>query len=85
MVPGRQKKKKYLPVAVYRGIVAAFFGLALLLFFSHSFLEARPAPLLANYILGTLPTDVASIDTLAKFDVLVISPEQGIVRREVIN
>lgn len=81
----RKHQKKYLSVAFYRGIIATIFGLAALLFFTHSYLEAESAPLLANYILGTLPTDQASIDTLAKYDVLVLSPEQGVVRREVIN
>ncbi len=85
MVLGRQNQKKHLSATVYRSVVAVFFGLALVLFFGRSYLEARPAPLLANYLLGTLPTDQASIDTLAKFDVLVLSPEQGITRREVIN
>jgi len=80
-----RRNRKYLPVAFYRAIVAVFLGLALVVFATHSYLEARPAPLLANYLLGTLPTDQASIETLSKFDVLVLSPEQGITRREVIN
>lgn len=85
MAMRRKTQKKYLPVAFYRLVVAGFLGLALVIFVSHSYLEARPAPLLANYLLGTLPTDRASIETLSKFDVLVLSPEQGITRREVIN
>jgi|WetSurMetagenome_2_1015567.scaffolds.fasta_scaffold16803_3 hypothetical protein len=45
--------------------------------------RAGSAPLLANYYLGTLPTDTDSIRKLAKNDLLILSPEQAIVRKGV--
>lgn len=43
------------------------------------------APFLANYYLGMLPEDNKSIDLLSKNNVLILSPEQYVVRRNVIN
>ena len=66
----------------YRTIIALFIGLfisiGLFAYFSYS------APLLSNYYLGTLPTDTNSIAKLAKNDLLILSPEQAIVRADVI-
>lgn len=48
---------------------------------------ARPAlaaPLLANYYLSNLPTDESSIAQLARYDVLVLSPEEALIRGSVI-
>ncbi len=46
---------------------------------------ALAAPRLANYYLGTLPTDADSINTLAQNDVLILTPDQGVIRRDVID
>lgn len=69
---------------IYRFFAAASIGifLSIFLYFNNT---ALGAPLLANYILGTLPTDSDSIEKLARFDVLVMNAEQGIVRRSVID
>ncbi|MBI2443812.1 MAG: hypothetical protein HYV42_01040 [Candidatus Magasanikbacteria bacterium] len=53
--------------------------------FLFSPVRAAAAPLLANYFLGTLPTDEASIATLARYHVLILTPEQAVVSQEVIN
>ena len=47
--------------------------------------NASASPLLSNYILGTLPSDSASVAQLAKFNLLIISPEQAIVKADVIK
>ncbi|KKU25789.1 MAG: hypothetical protein UX39_C0019G0009, partial [Candidatus Magasanikbacteria bacterium GW2011_GWA2_46_17] len=59
----------------------------LALFISAFLLSQRTdsAPLLANYFLGTLPTDMDAISKLARNDVLILSPEQAVARREVIT
>jgi len=50
------------------------------------FQRARSAaPLLANYYWATLPTDSESIKKLSKNDLLILSPEQAIVRKNVID
>lgn len=46
--------------------------------------KAEAAPLLANYYLGTLPTDQENIKKLARNALLILSPEQATVRRQVI-
>lgn len=43
------------------------------------------APLLANYYLGTVSLDASEVAKMAKNDVLILSPEQGIVRRPQID
>ena len=40
---------------------------------------------MANYYLGTLPTDEDSIRKLARNALLILSPEQAVVRKETIN
>ncbi len=60
-------------------------GLFLIIFLFAGVKPAEAAPHLANYFLGTLPTDDASIDILAKNDLLILSAEQGAIRREVIE
>ncbi len=42
------------------------------------------APLLANYYLGNFPTDTDSLDKLAKNQVLVVSPDQVKIHRDVV-
>jgi len=68
----------------YRLTIAVLIGLTVTVFF-YTRPPAISAPLLANYFLGTLPTDSASVAELAKFDLLILSPEQGVVRRSVID
>lgn len=67
----------------YRTTVAVFVGLFVAaLFFLY---RGQSAPSLANYYLGTLPTDAGSVSLLAKNDLLILSPEQALVRRAVID
>ncbi len=68
----------------YRSIVAIFLGLFVSIFCYFNF-YAYSAPILANYILGTLPQDSDSIARLAKFDLLIVSAEQGVVRKSVLQ
>ena len=51
-------------------------GIFAILFFCYP-QKTQSAPLLANYYLNQLPHDNASLDLLAKNDLLVISPEQA--------
>lgn len=68
----------------YRATAAVFLGIFISIFCYFNF-YAYSAPILANYILGTLPQDSDSIAQLAKFDLLVVSAEQGAVRRSVLQ
>ncbi len=70
-------------IKFYRIFVILF--LAVLVSSAFILRPSKSAPMLANYYLGTLPTDQASIDYLARNDLLILSPEQGIVRRNVID
>lgn len=69
---------------LYRSITAIFLGIFISVFcyFNSS---VYSAPILANYVLGTLPQDSDSIARLAKFDLLIVSAEQGVVRRSVLQ
>jgi len=62
---------------IYRAIVALFIGVFLSLFFYFRY-DANSAPLLANYFLNQLPSDNASLDILAKNNLLVITPAQAL-------
>lgn len=52
-------------------------------FFSVSAVSA--APLLANYYLGTLPGDADSIAKLSRVNLLILSPEQAVTNRVIID
>ncbi len=69
---------------LYRSAVAIFLGIFISVFcYFNSYVYG--APILANYILGTLPQDSDSIAQLAKFDLLIVSAEQGVVRKAVLQ
>ncbi|EKD43157.1 MAG: hypothetical protein ACD_72C00424G0002, partial [uncultured bacterium] len=68
----------------YRSVVAIFIGFFVSVFYYFNFF-AYSAPYLANYILGTLPIDNESISRLSKFDVLIVSAEQGVIRKNVLQ
>ena len=68
---------------VYRSIIALLSGLFIAVsFFAH---KSYSAPLLANYFLGTLPSDPDSINKLSRTDLLILSPEQAITNRATIE
>lgn len=71
-------------LTLYRSIVAIFLGIFISTFCYFNF-YAYSAPILANYVLGTLPQDSDSIAKLAKFDLLIVSAEQGVVRKSVLQ
>ncbi|MFA5061991.1 MAG: putative glycoside hydrolase [Patescibacteria group bacterium] len=79
-----RKRKPIGKIIFYRATVSVFFAIFIVVFLvwqkAHS-----SAPLLANYYLGTLPTDADSIKKLSKNDLLILSPEQAIVRKNVIS
>jgi hypothetical protein len=58
-------------------IIIACFLVANFLFISN----VSAAPLISAYYLGTLPTDSASVQKLSKTDLLIVSPDQFIVRK----
>ncbi len=70
-------------ITFYRLTVATFLGLFISVFCYFNY-SAYSAPFLADYILGTLPTDGESIAKLAKYDVLIVSAEQGVIRKNVL-
>lgn len=61
---------------IYRGACAIFLGIFISVFFYFHF-QANSAPLLANYFLNQLPTDINSLNLLAKNDLLIITPAQA--------
>lgn len=70
-------------ITIYRLSVAVFVGLFISVFCYFNY-SVYSAPFIADYILGTLPTDNESIAKLAKFDVLIVSAEQGVIRKNVL-
>jgi hypothetical protein len=86
--PAKRTTAKNIPphqtgLAWYRGMVGVAIGLVALVFCFQA--TTISAPLLANYYLGTLPQDEATINVLARNDVLVLSSEQGVIRKDVIQ
>ncbi len=83
----RHKHKLNIEIKIYKSIIFVFLALVIAggVFYIARAKNANQYPRLANYILGTLPTDSESIAKLAKQDLLIISPEQGTVRRSVID
>src|SRR3989338_3356008 len=67
----------------YRGVLAILLGVLVVVFATVQ--PTASAPLLANYYLGTLPSDKESIDRLSLTDVLILSPEQAITNRATID
>ncbi|OGH84740.1 MAG: hypothetical protein A2261_01345 [Candidatus Magasanikbacteria bacterium RIFOXYA2_FULL_44_8] len=83
----RRKNSALIEIKIYQGIILMIVALVVaggILYYAQA-KNANQYPRLANYILGTLPTDNDSVVRLAKNDLLVVSPEQGIVRRSVID
>jgi hypothetical protein len=81
----RQKAapRTYRSASLYRLLASICLGLLVLVFCFRA--TTLSAPLLANYYLGTLPQDDATISLLARNDVLVLSADQGMIRKDVIQ
>jgi len=82
-----KKRARKLEVKIYKTVIILFISIVFAtgIFFVVRAKNANDNPRLANYLLGTLPTDEASINTLARFDLLILSPEQALTRRSVID